>query len=65
MDVGFDMIFEISLVTEPEIAATKNVCMIMNAASLVNIEGSSSEPDIGNSSIVTASKMIGSWYTIA
>jgi hypothetical protein len=53
------MIFEISLVTLPEIAATKNVCMIMNAASLMNIDGSRREPDIGNSSIVTASKMIG------
>jgi hypothetical protein len=65
MDKGSDMIFEISLVTEPEIAVTKKVCMIMNAASLTNREGSSSEPDMGNSSIVTASKMIGSWYTIA
>jgi hypothetical protein len=59
------MIFEISFVTEPEIADTKNVCIIMNAASLMNIEASTIEPDIGNSSIVTASKMIGSWYTIA
>ena len=51
---------ELTSTTDPEMALTKNVWIIMNAASLVNSDASMTAPEMGPSISDTVSKMTGS-----